>query len=586
MRRTVRLASVPLNRTKLEDLRQVMESYVTAKRTFVSVLRQLSMWHHLDDKRKFRDWSKEEGLYPPGVNVHLVDQAAFDAVDTCIRHIESCIGAGNIKAKVWKRFPREEERRCGYAWLVRYGTLGTIMQGGAPDLTAGGLAKKLDKTQRHAIARYLHRLLRKALAGTWPAVRLARSMALDETLYSSIVIERPGKTPRRRQYVKVIGPRSGTRVAIPLAGLSRVSGNIRLVVDEGDTRAFIHVSYEMTPLPGPACGPDVAIDWGVTEVCTDITGVKHGGGYGVVLERAAEQRNRTGKARGKLRALTKKQAGSKRARRIARHNLGTKKQASRRARTQASLRTISGAAVKEVIYGEGNRTRARGKIPQLPSHRPRRVIAEDLSHLRGKAKSKKISRACSSWARAENEGRMATHAYLGGSEVKTANAAYTSQTCPDPDCGYVSRDNRNGDRFHCRNPYWECNWQGDADQVAAMNLKTRIEDPGIHRFTPHTEVRKILEDRFLRRKESRTEEGDASAVLNGQRDATRMPGVQGASVDGDATAHGRTPSRPRRRKPDVGGVMAFVRGTDSQSPVHMGRTGETRRLESENKTST
>ena len=56
---------------------------------------------------------------------------------------------------------------------------------------------------------------------------------------------------------------------------------------------------------------------------------------------------------------------------------------------------------------------------------------------------------------------MAVHAYLGGSWVETANAAYTSQTCPDPSCGYVSKDNRKGDRFHCRNPYWECNWQGD-----------------------------------------------------------------------------------------------------------------------------
>jgi putative transposase len=171
------------------------------------------------------------------------------------------------------------------------------------------------------------------------------------------------------------------------------------------------------------------------------------------------------------------------------------------------------------------------------------------------------------------------HAYIGGSDVITANAAYTSKTCPNPDCGYVSRDNRNGDRFHCRNPYWECNWQGDADHVAAINLTTRINDLEIHRFTPHIEVKKILDARFLRRKESRTGGGDASPVSSGQRDATSTSGVQGASVDRDATAHGKTPSRPQRSDPDVGGGTT----TDSQSPVHMGRTGETQRLESENK---
>jgi putative transposase len=81
MKRTVRLASLPLNQRKLADLRQVMNSYATAKRTFVAVLRQPSMWHHLENKHKFRDWAKQQGFYPPGVNVHLVDQAAFDAVD-------------------------------------------------------------------------------------------------------------------------------------------------------------------------------------------------------------------------------------------------------------------------------------------------------------------------------------------------------------------------------------------------------------------------------------------------------------------------------------------------------------------------
>ncbi|WP_367184558.1 zinc ribbon domain-containing protein [Ferrimicrobium sp.] len=135
---------------------------------------------------------------------------------------------------------------------------------------------------------------------------------------------------------------------------------------------------------------------------------------------------------------------------------------------------------------------------QLPSQRPREIIIEDLSHLQGKAKSKNISRLCSSWATAENQERITVHAYVGGSGIKTVNAAYSSQTCPDPGCGYVHRDNRHGDMFHCRNPYWECNWQGDVDHVAAMNIKSRIEDHQINRFTPFGEVKKILEERFLR----------------------------------------------------------------------------------------
>jgi putative transposase len=126
------------------------------------------------------------------------------------------------------------------------------MRGGTPDITMR--QHSLTKKERKAIASYLHRALRKALAHTWPTVRLARSMALDETLYSSFVIERPDKTPKRRQYVQVIGPRSGERTTIPLSGVSRVSGNIRVVLDEGATRAFINFTYEMRTLPEPPSG--------------------------------------------------------------------------------------------------------------------------------------------------------------------------------------------------------------------------------------------------------------------------------------------------------------------------------------------
>jgi hypothetical protein len=452
------------------------------------------------------------------------------------------------------------------------------MRGGTPDLRAGNLSKE----SRQVVARYLHRILRAALKITWPRVHLARSFALEENgHYRSFVIEGSDTTPRQRQYVAVVGPEKGKPVVIPLTGISRVSGNIRLVLDETRKRAFVHVAYEMHPLPRTARGPEKAIDWGITEVCTDDSGAKHGTDYGRVLSKATEQRNKTGKARGKLWALTKKTSGSKRARHIARCNLGTKKQTRRRKRTQASLRTISGAGVKEVIYGEGNRTRARGKVYRVPEQRPQRLIVEDLAHLRGKAKSKKISRVCSSWARSENQGRMTVHAYLGCSEVKTVNAAYTSQTCPDPGCGYVSRDNRNGDEFHCRNPHWECNLQGDADHVAAMNLKSRVDDLEIHRYTSYIEVKKILEARFLRRKENRIEGGDAFPGQDGQRDATSVPGVSVTFVDRNVTAHGRTPSKPQRREPDVGDGNTI----DSLSPSPMGRTGETRRLESEHKRS-
>ncbi len=568
MRRTVRLATLELNSAKISTIRDLQQSYTDAKDRFLLTLGSTTMWRFLSNKHAFRDWAKDNDLYPNGVNVHLLDQAAFDAVDTWVRQIESVIAISDMNARIHRRFKDEDMRHYAYSVLTNYADIGLILRGGIPE------RPKIPVTdaQRTEVCRFLHRHLRDAFSQTNnPRAHLARSFSLDETMYTSFTVERKDQNPAKRQYVSIIGSVQGKRVVLPLSGISRVSGNIRVVLDPGSSRAFIHVSYEMKPL-GEATGTEKAIDWGITEVATDQDNKKYGQGYGKVLEKITEQTNQNGKKRGKLHSLTKRQAGSKKAKHIARHNLGSKKQKRRRESAQATLRTITGSAVKDIVYGEGNRTRAKGRVPQIPSQRPSLIVCEDLSHLRGKAKSKKLSRLCSAWARSETQGRMNIHTHRGSSPTKAVNAAYTSQRCPEPDCGYVHKDNRNGDMFHCRNPYWNCNWQGGADKVAAMNLMARASDREITLYTPYRDVKNVLDARFQRRLESRT--GDAGVSME-----TASDGVLTRVVEGDTTAHGRTPSEPRRVKPAVGDTPSV----ESSSPVHRLRTGETQRLESENK---
>jgi hypothetical protein len=83
------------------------------------------------------------------------------------------------------------------------------------------------------------------------------------------------------------------------------------------------------------------------------------------------------------------------------------------------------------------------------------------------------------------------------------NPAYTSQTCPNPDCGYVdaaNRCSRNKDKFICQH----CGTEGDSDGFAAKNLKARYDDREITRYTPYREVKKILLERFHHRLETKT----------------------------------------------------------------------------------
>ena len=447
MRRTVRLATLPINGRKRDQIREVAHTYARVKDRFLLALAPASMWRHLASKQRFRDWAKTQGLYPDGVNVHLVDQAAFDAVETWVRHIESVIATSNLKAKIWRRFTGAQ-RHYAYSLLTNYADIGAILQGEAPER-----AKiQVDDAERKPVCGFCHRHLRAAFKiAANPRVHLERSISLDDTLYATWVVQRPGGRPSRRQYVSIVSNRPAQRITLPLAGMSRVSGNIRVVMDEGAQSASVHVSYEVHQMK-EAKGPPQSIDWGVTEVAVDASGVHHGEGYGKLLRRISDKNTQKGRRRGKLSSITKSQAGSKSARHIARHNLGTKKQAKRREAGRAGLRSVTGAAVKEIVYGEGNRTRARGSVLQYPDQRPRLIICEDLSHLRGKARSKKLSRLCSAWMRSELEGRMTVHAYRGCSPTKAVNAAYTSQTCPKPECGYVSSTNRNGGQISLPQP--------------------------------------------------------------------------------------------------------------------------------------
>ena len=564
--RTARLATLPLVQAKQSELRTVVSTYNASKDIFMVTLASRRMWRYLDNKREFRDAMKNTGAYPAGVNVHPVDQAAFDACETWVRHIESVITLADIKGRIYGSLDGLE-RYYAYTCLKRYGWIGTILIGGTPKVDSTQLAG-LDVRSREQVARYLHRILRKAFSKiTNPRAHLKRSLSLDETLYRVFETRttpppdhicgdsKRCKASHRRQYVSIVGSKSRQRINLPLAGFSSVKGNIRVVLDKGDDRAYIHTSYEITP-KGKATGPDEAIDWGVSEVCTDTKGVKHGDELKQILTDFTEANNRSGKRRGKLHANWRKLTASNpaKARSIAKNNLGTKKQSRRRIKARASVQTVTGCAIKEVVYGAGNRTRAKGAVAQHKNQRPGRLGIEDLAHLRGKAKSKKLSRLCSTWMRAENQARVVVHTSVACSNGIYLNAAYTSQTCPKPTCGYVHAQNRQGDKFHCLN----CKWQGDADQVAAMNLKAGITDTEIGTFTSYTKVKEILDGRFQRRKENLT--GSVSYMTTGT-----------------VTAHGRTPSGPLSK------MRVEDSNVDSPSPDTTVVSGETQRLESEYK---
>lgn len=213
-------------------------------------------------------------------------------------------------------------------------------------------------------------------------------------------------------------------------------------------------------------------------------GEKWGRGYGPILDRLTQETNHTGKARKKLFQLAKRAEATgdtAKAARIRRYNLGAKKLRQTRAPGEATVKTLVGEAVRQSV-------KTRLSV----------VVMEDLTHMRGRTQSRQLSRLVSRWARSALRERLEFRTEAGCSRLETVNAAYTSQTCPNPTCGFVHQDNRHGDQFHCL----QCGWDGDADVVAGMNILQRLDDPEIRLWTPNEQVKAILMERFRRRKET------------------------------------------------------------------------------------
>ncbi len=88
VKRTVRLAALPLNRNKRDLIRQLEHSYMQAKDRFLDVLAPTPTWGYLASKQGFREFANARDLYPKNVSV--------GAMNTWVRHIESVAATSEL----------------------------------------------------------------------------------------------------------------------------------------------------------------------------------------------------------------------------------------------------------------------------------------------------------------------------------------------------------------------------------------------------------------------------------------------------------------------------------------------------------
>ena len=483
--RTIRRVSFRLNTDKWQALRDLVRRYAAEKNAHLRVLASDAIFAAHPKGRAYRDGLVAKSYASPaGLQARSWKLALSDAHETVSKQwlaLAAAIRPRLAQKEGWT----EAQKRYAFWLLMSPQRMAQLIASPAPVPTHF----QISPAEQKQVRSYLRRVLRRK-RGERAQVRKARSMALDANMYTLFF-------QNGTQYIKVMSLKKGARIVIPLCGNTPIRGNIRLVLDSAGRRVEIHYTAEISStyaLWGEPC----ALDAGVSEVFTDERGNRYGEGFGKTLSDISEEQNLKGKARNKLYQIAtaaldkgeKKKAG-----RIRKFNLGHKKQRQNQRKKRAELARQINTAINQVI---------KKRQPQV-------IVTEKLD-LRGKAKSKKLSRRVSMWTRRLLNERVDFKASAGGSRREQVNPAYSSQMCPT--CGFVNKDNRRGDTFQCTH----CGHRGSADRVAAENLKARHQDPEITLYTPKERVKSILLVRF----NARLESGGNPATVSG-----RTPGAFG-----------------------------------------------------------
>jgi putative transposase len=458
--RTVKRATLPLNKEKLACLKKLCDAYSKEKRFFLDLLRDRYYQAQLGNPRKIRDIFVESGYTSQhGLQARHWKLALQDAIETWDKYWEAI--CTQIRQRIsHHKFLSDNERHYAFWLLKGYSQFADLMGGNTP------LPQfEVSSESCHRVASYIRRTV-KHIRGKAPTVKKSRIAKFDANCYE--VFEHEGT-----QYIKLMSQIPGKRICIPLCGNAKIKGNI-VMVFSGNTLS-IHVSHELKPKASRK-GPQEAVDFGYTEVMTDTEGVRYGTELGKRLTRVSDDLHEKMQKRNKIYALEKK---SPQKRTYRRFNLGKKKFNSKKKAARVTLEAEINKSINELI---------RSKNPSI-------LITEKLSHLFTYNKSKSMNRKLSSWLRGKIQERISFKALAEGFRHEQVNPAYGSQSCPE--CDFVDSKNRNGDRFMCL----YCRHEDMADRVAAKNYARRFGDPEIGEYTPYCQVKTILLDRFHRRLE-------------------------------------------------------------------------------------
>lgn len=466
MKRTIKRHSKRINKSKWQTLQDIANAYAWQKDRFLLAYAPPKAYSQYNGFRQVRN-SLVKAKHNSPLQARQWKLALKDSWETLDKQWLAL--AVELRPMI-ARHPNLTESQKHYAyWILRSSErIAQLVSGVYP------VPKhfKIEPDKLTQVGNYLRRVINKN-KGSQPRVKSARSFTAEPETYRIF-------SHKGTQYIAIATLTPRQRLVIPLTGYTRIKGQVRIVLDYEKQRIEVHTAADVKIKK--ATGQPLAIDFGITEVATDSDGVQYGAGYGETLKAYSVKLNRKGKQRNKVHAIHKKhkKRGNKtKVKRIKKFNLGRKKLNKQRRRMKRTLACKVNASLNQLLK----------KQPSI-------LVCEKLGQMRGIKKAKGFNRLVSLWSVGVIADRVEFKASVGGSHRKQVSPSYTSQLCNC--CGFVHRKNRNGDKFKCR----FCGMSGHSDELAALNLLNRSNDPDISLWMPKERVKAILLSRFNRRLES------------------------------------------------------------------------------------
>ncbi|MGI8307364.1 zinc ribbon domain-containing protein [Saccharopolyspora hattusasensis] len=280
-------------------------------------------------------------------------------------------------------------------------------------------------------------------------------------------------------WLKVPGIVARESIAVPLNTTIAPERTLRLILRGGRVEVHHQIDDQaMKSSHRPSGDRTIGVDKGYTEVLTDSDGRHHGTEFGEMLRIRSDELKDRNARRAKLRWVAntaEKRGNHAKADRIRRNNLGTVKKHRQDRAWKTRVRDTTYRAVHAVADDAAV------------------IVAEDLTRrISGRSLGKNTNRRLAAWTKGVTAQALHDVSERRGSSLRLVNPAYTSQVIP----GTSTLGRRAGDRLHCPHGGGVV-WQ--ADHAAAINILERDGDPDISLWTPHKQVKQIIQERDRQR---------------------------------------------------------------------------------------